>query len=52
MAKYSACAAAQYMDSQWKCIARYMDIMNRGLCHEKNTNKQDFVALLKSEWGV
>jgi len=30
----------------------YMDILNRGLCREKNTDKWYFVALLKSGWGV
>ena len=30
----------------------YMDIINRGLCHEKNADKRYFVAVLKSGWGV
>jgi len=30
----------------------YMDIINRGLCHKKNTDKQYLVDLLKSGWGV
>jgi len=30
----------------------YVDIINRSLYHEKNTDKQYFVAFLKSEWGV
>jgi hypothetical protein len=30
----------------------YMVILNRGLCHLKNTDKQYFVAFVKSHWGV